>query len=70
MERYVETTAPGYVIDNVTGAVINTNEQEYLKVLAQRQKAKQFNQLQSEVDSLKTDIKDIKELLIQALSGR
>jgi cell shape-determining protein MreC len=70
MERYVETTAPGYVIDNVTGAVINTNEQEYLKVLAQRQKTKQFNQLQSEVDSLKTDIKDIKELLIQALSGR
>ena len=66
MERYVETTAPGYV----TGAVINTNEQEYLKVLVQRQKAKQFNQLQSEVDSLKTDIKDIKELLIQALSGR
>lgn len=70
MDRYVETTAPGYVIDNVTGAVINTNEQEYLKILAQRQKAKQLNQLQSEVDSLKTDIKDIKELLIQALSGR
>ena len=70
MERYVETTTPGYVIDNATGAVINTNEQEYLKVLTQRQKAKQLTQLQSEVDSLKTDIKDIKELLIQALSGR
>lgn len=70
MERYTETSIPGYVVDNATKAIINTNEQEYHKILQQRQKAKQLNQLQSEVDSLKSDIKDIKELLIQALSGR
>lgn len=69
-KRYTETNVPGYIVDNVSNAIINTNEQEYRAILANRNKAKQLIQLQSEVESLKDDMKEIKDLLIKALSGR
>jgi hypothetical protein len=69
-DRYEQTTSEGYVVDTVTYAVINTNEKEYLKVLERRQQAKKIIQLQLEVNDIKTDIKDIKDLLLKALSGR
>jgi cell shape-determining protein MreC len=69
-KRYIETSAQGFVLDSTSNAIINTNEHEYQRILAQRQKAKQLIQLQTEVESLKDDMKEIKDLLIKALSGR
>ena len=67
-DRYEQTTSEGYVVDTATYAVINTNEKEYLKVLERRQQAKKIIQLQLEVNDIKTDIKDIKDLLLKALT--
>ena len=68
--QLIPTSEAGYFKDPASSAIINTNEKEYRSVLERREKAKQLNQLQSEVNDIKTDIKDIKDLLLKALSGR
>lgn len=68
--RYIQTSSPGYVIDDATKAVINIDNSEYLKILEQRKRRGEMLQLNDRVGRLENDISEIKELLIKALNGR
>lgn len=70
MESYIKTNYSGIVHDTKTRAIINTNDLEYNKILQQRKQNKQFQNLQSDLDSLRQEIVDIKEMLNELLSGK
>lgn len=70
MSKYIKTSSPGYVIDESTKAVINIDNSGYQKILEQRKKEKEMRQLNERINKLETDISDIKDMLIKALSGR
>ena len=67
-KEYIATGVPGLIRDPKTKAIINTNDQEYQRILETRRKAQEVNDLKSEVDDLKNDISDIKAMLTQLLS--
>jgi hypothetical protein len=63
-----KTNIPGYLKNTETNVVINTNMHQYKTVLQQREKAKELNDLKNEMDSLKDDISEIKNLLVKVIS--
>lgn len=65
----VKTDIPGYY-KTPEGAVINTNDAEYQRILNDRRMAKERNAFEQRVEDLEADIKDIKNLLMQVLNGR
>lgn len=67
-ENFINTGVPGLLRDPKTKAIINTNDQEYQRILETRKKAQEVNDLRSEVDGIKNDISDIKSMLTQLLS--
>jgi hypothetical protein len=68
--EYIPTSSPGYVIDEHTRAIINIDNSEYQKILETRKRYKEMQSLNDRVNKMETDISDIKNLLIQALSGK
>lgn len=66
----VETNHPGYYKDTETGVIINNNEEEYKKFLAQREASKRSNNISNKINELENDLKDIKSLLQQIINGR
>ena len=69
-KNYIETTVPGYVIDDSTKAVINIDNSGYQKIIEHRKRSKEMMQINDRVGRLENDISEIKELLIKALNGR
>lgn len=67
MERYVATDDPHLVKDTATGVVINNDVNGYQNYLAQRAindaKRLQAQTMEQEIDSMKEDIVEIKQLL-------
>lgn len=55
---------PGLVRDENTGAVLNTNEQE---VEAARARKKAWKEKQKELDELKEDVSELKDMMKQIL---
>ena len=53
-----------YVKDD-SGIVINTDDSQYRSLLALRESRKREAQLESQVDSLKNEVSEIKNLLAQ-----
>jgi len=58
-----------YLRDTSSGLVINTNEKEYQAILARRQDKKKADAICQELDNLKTELSDIKNMLQQVISG-
>ena len=58
-----KTENDGYLRDDNNSALINTNINAYKQYVSQRESQKKVRSLESEVDSLKSDITDIKEML-------
>lgn len=58
------TEEGGYIKDEESGAVINTNETEYQRFKASRALIKKNKNLATRVDSMESDIKDIKDMLL------
>lgn len=68
--NYVNTNFAGYVKDETRGhsnAVLNIDNVGYAAYKQQREKNKKMNNLAEEVDSLKGDMQEIKNLLLQVL---
>lgn len=61
--------APGIVKDITTGALLNTNTEALLAYRARREHAEKVNTLQSDVQNLKSELKEIKELLLALVSS-
>lgn len=59
-----------FVKDPTTLMIINTNKDELLAFNEARKKAKDFNAMSGEITSLKNDVREIKELLLQLLGSK
>ncbi len=70
MAHYINTNVSGLVKDPFSQAVINTDDGEYNRVLAERERAKKIASLSCDVDSIKSELSDIKTLLLQIVNGR
>lgn len=71
---YEKTNIPGFMKDTKSGIVINTNDDEYVRVLAAREKRKKeentisrVDQMSKEVDLIKNKLENIETLLKKAL---
>lgn len=61
----VKTDVHGYLKDTSSGAIINNDDEAYQKFLAARAASKKNNELCKRIDAVETDLKDIKNLLLQ-----
>jgi hypothetical protein len=61
----IETEAQGIFRDKSSMALINTDKAAYVQYKSQRAKAGTVNQLSNEVQSLKQDMVEIKQMIIQ-----
>lgn len=67
---YAKTAYSGIVKDINSHVVINTDDSEYQRILEKRKQLKQSQAIQSEIDNLRNDFLELKEMLRQVLSGR
>lgn len=65
---YLPTPIKGLVRDNVTKAVINTDMEEYHKILDKRKQRKQITNVQHQIDDLKKEFTELKQLIIQLIN--
>lgn len=70
MSRYVATDIAGFVRDKQTGAIINTNDDHYSVIVAQRKRALENKRVCEEMEKLKTELSDIKTMLAQLVNGK
>jgi hypothetical protein len=63
MNIVVKTNADGYLRDRSTAAIINTNDSEYMTILKEREKAKRLAKLEKDVESIKNELRSIKNLI-------
>ena len=59
-----------YTRDPVSKAIINNEDSYYKAIVARRQDKKKNNELESEIDSLRNELSNIKELLQQVVGGK
>jgi hypothetical protein len=55
--------------DPVSKAIINTEDSYYKAILARRIDNKKKTELEGEIDKLRSELTEIKELLLQVVSG-
>lgn len=67
---FVKTEKAGLVRDMSTKAIINTNVAEYNYVLEKRKQSRQIQTVQQQIDSLKTEFSDLKQLILQLVNGK
>lgn len=70
MGQFIGTNVTGFVKDPLTQAVINTDDSDYIRVVTERERAKKLAALTSDVDNIKLELSDIKNLLLQIVNGR
>jgi len=66
---YAKTNIGGFYKDLNTNAVINTNDEDYYKILAERKKRKEISNINEEVSSLKKEMSEINDLLLVLING-
>lgn len=66
---FAKTEKTGIVRDLNTNAVINTNIAEYNNLLEKRKQSKQIQTVQHQIDSLKNEFHDLKQLILQLVNG-
>lgn len=67
---YVKTDSPGFVKDPGSGAIINTNDADYKRILAMRAEIKKNKDICDKMNALENELTEIKNLLIQVVNGR
>jgi len=70
MTLYAKTNYSGIIRDMDTNVIINTNDVEYNKILEQRKQHRQTQAVQHQIDSLKNEFIELKEMLKHVLNGR
>jgi hypothetical protein len=56
--------------DPVSKVIINNEDSYYKAIVARRQDKKKNSALESELDTLRNELSEIKELLLQVVSGK
>lgn len=67
---FVKTEKPGLVRDMNTKAVINTNISDYNYILEKRKQQKNIQTVQQQIDSLKNEFSELKQLIFQLVNGK
>jgi hypothetical protein len=67
---YAKTSQEGIIKNLETNAVINTNISEYERLLDRRKQMKGIQHLQSQIDHLKKEFSDIKNLIHQIIGDQ
>lgn len=65
----IKTNVSGFYKDTETNAIINTNN-DYEQIKKQKLKVKEFDDLKNKVKTIESDMKDIKNLLLQLVNGK
>jgi hypothetical protein len=66
----IKTAQQGLLRDTDTKALINTNMSEYEHILEKRRQAKQLQTVQQQIDGLKSEFSELKNMIIQLINGR
>jgi hypothetical protein len=66
---FIKTEKAGLMRDMSTKAIINTNISEYHHVLEKRKQSRQIQTVQQQIDALKNEFSDLKQLIIQLVNG-
>ena len=64
-DNIVPTDIKNYAKNTTTGVLINIDDSEYNRILAQRQKRREDRDLVRDIDTLKSEMSEIKQLLTQ-----
>jgi hypothetical protein len=65
---YQKTNIPGYVKDEKTNLIVNRNTQQYDQYLAGKKQALEINRLNKKVETMGSELTEIKDLLRQLLN--
>jgi hypothetical protein len=68
--NHVKTEKPGLIRDLNTKAVINTNISDYYSLIEKRKQAKTIQTVQQQIDSLKGEFQELKDLITQLVNGK
>lgn len=68
--RFAKTEDPAFIKDRVTGAVINRDVKSFNKFKEERNRILEQQRLANEVNQLKSDVTEIKQLLLQLVNGK
>ena len=60
----VKTNIPGYLKDTDSGAVINTNEADFIRYQAQVNQRREYLKTQAELEDLRKQMQEMKELML------
>jgi len=69
-ENLVPTNIEGYAKNMATGVLINNNDGEYQRILSLREKKRQDRAIVRDIDRLKEDMLDIKNMLALLIKGK
>ena len=64
-----KTNVSGYYKDSESKVVINTNYTEYKRILAARKKAKEEKALHQEINSMRNEMEELKNMVRKVLHG-
>lgn len=70
MNNFVKTEDPCFVRDTATTALLNIDNAGFHHYMNERQRLLKMQQLQREVEGMKTDMSEIKNLLKQLVNGK
>jgi hypothetical protein len=65
-----KTTANGFVKNTTTNLVLNNNQSEYQLYLMQSQKIERERAVQSDIEYLKKELRELKQLFQQCMNGK
>lgn len=65
----IKTDASGYMKDEKTGVIINTNYNEYEKYVLQKNQHKEYLRTKEELSEVKTQIEELKRLLLEKINN-
>lgn len=68
--QYAKTSETGVIRDLNSQAIINTNDNEYFRLVEKRKQAKTIQHLQNQIDVLKREFSEIKNLINQTIVGK
>lgn len=66
---FIKTNKTGLVRDMNTKAVINTNISDYNHILEKRRQSKNMQTVQEQIDGLKNEFTELKQLIVQLING-
>jgi hypothetical protein len=65
IRTYLNTNVEGYKKDKETGAIVNTNYDEYARFVSQKNQHKEYLKTKEDIASLQMEMAELKRLLLE-----